>query len=106
MGDSIEHGRGDELDLVEVEGGVRLRLRVKAGARGNSLLGIHAGALKLSVTAAPEKGKANKAVRALLADRLGLSVSSIELLSGATSQDKTVRVPLSAARLRRGLDFD
>jgi uncharacterized protein YggU (UPF0235/DUF167 family) len=93
----------DDLDLVEVEGGVRLRLRVRAGARQNALLGTHAGALKLSVTAAPEKGKANKALLALLADRLDLSASSIELVSGASAQDKTVVVPLGPAALRRRL---
>ena len=105
MGDSHQRERGGELELIEVEGGVRLRLRVKAGARRNALLGIHAGALKLSVSAAPEKGKANKAVLALLADRLDLPASSIELLSGAASPDKAVRIPLSAGTVRRRLDF-
>jgi len=95
--------RTDALDLIEVEGGVRLRLRVKAGARRNALLGTHAGALKLSVTAAPEKGKANKAVLALLAGRLDLPASSLELISGASAPDKTVFVPLGPDALRRCL---
>jgi uncharacterized protein YggU (UPF0235/DUF167 family) len=93
----------DDLELAEVEGGVRLRLRVKAGGRSNALLGIHAGALKLTVTTAPEKGKANKAVLALLADRLDVPTSSLELVTGATSPDKTVLVPLNAATVRRRL---
>lgn len=92
-----------DLDLVAVEGGTRLRLRVKPGGRKNAVLGTHDGALKLTVTSAPEKGKANKAVLALLADRLGVPASSIELVAGAGSRDKTVWVPIDAAELRARL---
>lgn len=95
--------RPDELDLVELPGGVRLRLRVKAGGRRNALLGTHAGALKLSVTTAPEKGKANRAVLSLLADRLGIPASSIELISGIASPDKVVLLPLDRRALLRRL---
>ena len=80
-----------------------MRLKVKAGARRDALLGPHSGALKITVTTAPEKGKANKAVVRLLANRLSLAPSSIELISGHTSQDKTVLVPLSATELTRRL---
>ena len=93
----------DQLDLVEVEGGVRLRLRVKAGGRRDALLGTHAGALKVSVTAAPEKGKANRAVLALLAKTLGIPPSSLELASGAASPDKVVLLPLDRRALLRRL---
>ena len=78
-------------------GQTRLRLRVKAGAKRNALLGVHARALKLSVTAAPEKGKANKAVLGLLAETLGVAPSALKLVAGASSPDKTVLVPLSPA---------
>ena len=93
----------DELELVEVQGRVRLRLRVKAGGRRNALLGTHGGALKLSVTAAPEKGKANRAVLSLLAQRLGVPASSLELISGAASPDKVVLLPLDRRDLLRRL---
>ncbi len=88
------------LELVEVSGGTRIRLRVKPGAHKSQILGTHAGALKLGVTAAPEKGKANKAVIRLLADALELAPSAIELVAGRTSTDKTVLVPLSAPAIR------
>jgi uncharacterized protein (TIGR00251 family) len=84
-----------DLELRAVDGGVRLRLRVKAGGRKNAVLGTHAGALRVSVTTAPEKGKANRAVLALLGKALGLPASAIELVAGPTSPDKTVLVPLS-----------
>jgi len=95
--------RPDQLDLVEVAEGVRLRLRVKAGGKRNVLLGTHAGALKLSVTSAPERGKANRAVVALLAQRLGIPASSIELIAGTASPDKVVLLPLDRRALLRRL---
>ncbi|MFY0309785.1 DUF167 domain-containing protein [Leisingera sp. D0M16] len=46
------------------------------------------GALKISVTAAPENGKANEAIRQLLATAMGTAPSGLELRRGATSRDK------------------
>ncbi|NVK16023.1 MAG: DUF167 domain-containing protein [Rhodobacteraceae bacterium] len=46
------------------------------------------GALKVSVTAAPENGKATEAIRSLLATAMGTAVSNLELRRGATSRDK------------------
>ena len=93
----------DPLDLVPVPGGTRLRLRVHPKARKHAITGVHAGALKVSVTAPPEKGKANDAVVKLLAKALDLPKGSIEIVSGETSQDKTVVVALEADAVRRRL---
>jgi len=84
----------DGLDLAEVAGGTRLRLRVKPGARKNAILGTHDGALKLSVVTPPERGKANRSALKLLARTLRLAPSDIQLIAGQSSQDKTVLVPL------------
>jgi len=94
------------LDLAAVAGGTRLRLRVKPGARRRALLGVLDGALKLSVTTAPEHGKANRSVLGLLAEVLDVPAGEIALLAGQGSRDKTVLVPLEPeeviARLARG----
>ena len=98
----------DGLELSPEDGGqsVRLRLRVSAGASRRRVLGVHGGALKLSVKAPPEKGKANKDVVSLVAESFGLTPSDVEILSGETSPDKVVRLALSpqeaAARLSLG----
>jgi uncharacterized protein (TIGR00251 family) len=92
-----------DLDLVANRGGTRLRLRVKPGARADAILGVHGGALKIGVSSAPEKGKANRAVRVLIGDALGLSPSAVEVVSGQTSRDKTVWVPLAPDEVRRRL---
>lgn len=72
--------------------GASFGVRVRAGAKRNAIVGVHAGRLKLQVQSAPEKGKANEAVRALLAEALGVAVGKIEILQGLTSPDKRVRV--------------
>jgi uncharacterized protein len=87
----------DPLDLSSEDGGksVRLRLRVSAGASRRRVLGVHGGALKLSVKAPPEKGRANKDVVALVAETFGLAPSGVTFLSGETSPDKVVQLTLS-----------
>ena len=80
---------------------VRLRLRVSAGASRRRVLGVHGGALKLSVQAAPERGKANRDVLSLVAETFGLAPSEVSIVSGETSPDKVVRLPLTPAEARR-----
>ena len=68
--------------------GVVLEIKAQPGSRRDELRGVQDDALKVCVTQIPEKGKANKAVRKLLAKSLGLRVSQIELLSGETASQK------------------
>jgi len=74
---------------------VRLRLRVSAGASRSRILGPFDGALKLSVKAPPEKGRANREVLALVASTFGLAASEVVLVSGETAPDKVVKLPLT-----------
>lgn len=83
--------------------GTRFRLRVKAGARRTAILGIHGGALKLAVSAAPERGKANQALLTLLAEVLGVAPSGLQIISGETSPDKVVQVDLATDAVRQRL---
>lgn len=87
------------MELSPREGGTRLELRVKPGARRSAIVGVHGGALKVAVPAAPEKGKANRAVLDLLGEALGLPPSALVLLSGAASRNKAVLVPLPPAEV-------
>lgn len=77
--------------MIELEAhpeGTILPVKAHAGARRNGIGKVQAGALQVSVTQAPEKGKANKAIIAVLAEALGVKKSQIELLSGETSAQK------------------
>jgi uncharacterized protein len=68
--------------------GCVLPVRAQPGARKAGVLGAQGGALKVAVTAPPEDGRANKALRETLRGALGLKRSQVELLAGATSRDK------------------
>ena len=60
--------------------------------------------LKVWVTAPPERGKANGAVQAVLADALGVSRESIRLVAGLKSSRKVVEIEgLVAAEVHRRL---
>jgi uncharacterized protein (TIGR00251 family) len=63
-------------------------VRAQPGARRNGVVGAQAGSLKIAVTAAPEQGKANKAIAEVLCEALGVKRSRVELLAGATSREK------------------
>ena len=76
------------VEILETRGGLRLRLRVKPGGRQQRLIGAYGGALKLEVSAAPEKGRANEAVVRLLSETLGIRRHQVELVAGTSSQDK------------------
>ncbi|MCA9212664.1 MAG: DUF167 domain-containing protein [Planctomycetales bacterium] len=81
-----------QVGLQQHQHGVLLPLRALPGSRANGIRGCQDGALKVSVTQVAEKGKANKAIRDLLAKALGLRKSQLELASGATSQQKVFLV--------------
>lgn len=55
-------------------------------------------ALKVKVTAAPDKGRANAALLRLLAKEWGLAARHLTLASGKTSRHKVVRVTGDGAR--------
>jgi uncharacterized protein len=76
------------IQLEADERGTILPVRAHAGARRNSLGGEHDGMLRVDVTQTPEKGKANKAIIAILAKQLGLRKNQISLISGETSRIK------------------
>jgi uncharacterized protein (TIGR00251 family) len=71
---------------------VELRIRAVPGAARERIVGEHGDALKVAVHAAPERGKANASVLAVLAAALGLPSRQLALLQGTKSRDKVVRV--------------
>ena len=80
------------VNVDEREGRPVFSVRVSPGASRTRVLGEYAGALKIAVSAAPERGKANKAVVEFLADALGVSKSDVEIVSGHTSRDKRIAI--------------
>ena len=76
-----------------MDGTERLAVRVTPGAREEALA-IDGSKLSAKVRARPSDGEANAAVTALIARALGVPKSRVELLRGATSRAKLLRVRL------------
>lgn len=72
--------------------GATLCVRAQPKAKRDAVGGARGGALKVSVTAPPEDGRANAAVLDALRAALKLPRGALELLSGQTSRDKVVLV--------------
>lgn len=80
-------------DLYEVSGeDVLLRVHVQPGAGKSAIVGKHGDALKIRIAAPPVDGRANEAVRELLAKELSIDASAVELTSGAASRLKRFRL--------------
>jgi uncharacterized protein (TIGR00251 family) len=88
--------RGDDL---------LLRVRVQPKASRVQLL-VESGAVKVTVTAPPADGLANKMVCETVADKAGLAKSRVKIHSGDKSRDKVLLISdldIEAARERLGL---
>jgi uncharacterized protein (TIGR00251 family) len=84
--------------------GATFMVKVHPRARRNAVAGSIGDALKLALTAPPVEGKANEACILYLAEVLGVSRSSVTIVSGETSRQKVVRVAgLNADEVRRRL---
>jgi uncharacterized protein len=78
--------------LKAVQGGVEISVKVVPGASRDRIAGMLGDALKVQVSAPPERGKANAAVEALLAGALGLDARSVSVVRGTTNPRKTVLI--------------
>jgi len=77
-----------KLVLESTDAGIVLPVRVRAGARRNAITVGSDGGLRIGVTQIAERGKANRAVIALLSKQLSIRKSQIALISGPTSTRK------------------
>lgn len=80
------------LELQERAGGVIIPVKAKPAARKNGITGFFNGLLKVSVTTAPENGKANKSILKVLAKELKIPPKLLSLYSGSTSSEKKILV--------------
>ncbi|MAF98964.1 MAG: hypothetical protein CMH26_10040 [Micavibrio sp.] len=74
-----------------------ITIRLTPNARQNAILGweedlLGERLLKVQVTVVPEKGKANKALIALLSKHWKIPKSAIRIVRGETSRTKTLEV--------------
>jgi uncharacterized protein (TIGR00251 family) len=69
-----------------------ISVRVQARSGKDEVVGVRNGVVVIRVGAPPIDGRANDAVRHLLADQLGLPASRVTILRGRRSRDKVLRV--------------
>jgi len=89
----------DPAFLRRTSAGVTIQLRVQPRVRRNALEVTADGGLRAAVTAAPEDGKANAVVVALLAAAWRLPKSTVEVVRGATAREKTLSIVGAPASL-------
>jgi uncharacterized protein len=87
--------RGDGADVL-------LSLHIQPGAKKTEVAGLHGAALKIRLAAPPVDGKANDCLIDFLAGLLGVAKRRVELVSGASSRAKRVRVEGLDAESVRG----
>lgn len=71
---------------------MRLSLKVSPKSSRNAIQGWMGDTLKVQVTAAPERGKANEAVQELLAEALKLPKSAVQVVAGHGQPRKVVEI--------------
>ena len=80
------------MTITERDGAVTFDVLVQPRASRAKVGPLHDGRLKVAVTAPPVDGEANAAVIEALAKALGVARSAVEVIAGASSRRKTVRV--------------
>lgn len=93
-------------DLVTPEaGGIVLAVKAAPKASRDAILGAmdtpQGRALKVAVTAAPDRGKANAAVIDLIAAAFHVPKSAVSVIAGSTDRSKLLRVAGDPAALSR-----
>jgi uncharacterized protein (TIGR00251 family) len=82
----------------------RITIRLQPRASRSEIVGEREGRVVVRVTAPAVDGRANAALLALVAERAGVAKGAVELVRGAASRDKVVRVEgMSEAALRAAL---
>lgn len=69
-----------------------LTIHAQPGAKRSEVAGLHGDALKIRLAAPPVEGKANEALVRFIAERFAVPQRNVELLRGAQSRHKMVKV--------------
>ena len=92
------------LKLVETDDGVRLTIKAVPGSSRDRVVGMLGEVLKIAVAAPPQRGAANQAILALVADQLRVHPSRVTLRRGQTSARKELFIAgMTAGQVRAAL---
>ncbi|MFA6185751.1 MAG: DUF167 domain-containing protein [Phycisphaerae bacterium] len=82
----------ENLKISQTPNGIIFGVKVVPAGSKTSIEGIYGDMLKVKLSAAPEKGKANEALIEFLAEKLGVKRKFVKIVSGQTSKVKQVAV--------------
>jgi len=82
----------ENLKISQTPDGITFQVKVVPAGSKTSIEGIYGDMLKVKLSAAPEKGKANEALLEFLAERLGVKRKFVKIVSGLTSKVKQVAI--------------
>jgi uncharacterized protein (TIGR00251 family) len=86
---------------------MRLFIKVVPKSSRDRVAGWMGDTLKVCVTAAPERGRANAAVVSVLSDALGIPRAAVRIVAGETSPRKTAEIDgLEMNEVRRRIRSD
>ena len=80
------------IQFIEKDGGLIFNVRVVPRASKSEIVGEHNGALKIRLASPPVNGAANAELIKILAKKLDVPKSAVEIISGQTSKQKQVRI--------------
>jgi uncharacterized protein (TIGR00251 family) len=77
---------------IEKMENITIKVFLQPRSSKNEIVGPYRDGIKVKVTAPPVEGKANKVLIQFLSKELGIPPSSIEILKGHHSREKTLRI--------------
>ena len=76
--------------INQTKDGLLVSIKISPNAKKNEIVKDENGAIKIKITAQPVDGKANKALIEFLSKQFKIPKTSIEIVKGETSKDKTI----------------
>ena len=96
-----------DLKIQEIDDGIVFTVKVVPGSSRTAIGGLLDGMLKVKVSAAPEKGKANHCLAEFLAKQLSVKKNAVTIISGQSNPIKKIQIlHLSADILLKKLNLN
>ena len=94
----------DDASAFDGDRAIRLRIKVVPGSSRDGIAGWLGETLKVRVRAPAERGRANAAAEAILAEALGVPLECVRIVAGGASARKVAAISgPSEAEIRRRL---
>lgn len=84
-----------KVNITASDGGVKFNIKVIPGSSKSEMTDIIDGVVKIKLNSQPTEGQANKECIKLLSKTLKIPKSSIKIISGEKSKNKTIFINLN-----------